>query len=103
VVLSTRRDSPVWERRDFEEWRLYSRTERDGNVFFDTIHSFKGQDSRVVILVELELAGKAVADDPTRFDELLYVGCSRATTQLVVIGPASIVNRLKALTTRAPT
>lgn len=95
VVLGPRRDGPIWQRRDFEEWRLYSRTEDDGNVYYDTIHSFKGQDSRIVILVELELAGKAVADDPTRFDELLYVGCSRATTQLVVIGPTNLVNRLK--------
>ena len=103
VVLSPRRDGPIWQRRDFEEWRLYSRAEEDGNVFYDTIHSFKGQDSRIVILVELELAGKAVTDDPTRFDELLYVGCSRATTQLVVVGPTSLVNRLKGFAGKVPT
>ncbi len=102
VVLSARRDGPVWQRRDYEEWRLYSRSEDDGNVFYDTIHSFKGQDSRIVVLVELELAGKAVADDPTRFDELLYVGCSRATTQLVVIGPTTLVNRLKGFAGEVP-
>lgn len=102
VVLSPRRDGPIWQRRDFEEWRLYSRFEEDGNVFYDTIHSFKGQDSRIVILVELELAGRAVADDLTRFDELLYVGCSRATTQLVVIGPTDLVNRLKGFAGKVP-
>jgi hypothetical protein len=102
VVLGPRRDGPIWQRRDYEEWRLYSRSEEDGNVFYDTIHSFKGQDSRVVILVELELAGKAVADDPAKFDELLYVGCSRATTQLVVIGPTTLVNRLKGFAGKVP-
>ena len=102
VVLGPRRDGPIWQRRDYEEWRLYSRSEQDGNVFYDTIHSFKGQDSRVVILVELELAGKAVADDPAKFDELLYVGCSRATTQLVVIGPTNLVNRLKGFAGKVP-
>jgi hypothetical protein len=102
VVLSPRRDGPTWQRRDFENWRLYSRAEKDGNVFYDTIHSFKGQDSRIVILVELELAGKSVADDPARFDELLYVGCSRATTQLVVIGPTNLINRLKGFAGKVP-
>lgn len=97
TVLSPRRASAVWHRRDYGQWRLYSGDERDGNVYFDTIHGFKGQESRIVVLTELELAGAAQAGTADALDELLYVGCSRATTQLVVVAAQSAVARLKAL------
>lgn len=41
----------------------------------------------VVILVELPVAGE-------RLDELLYVGLTRATTELVVIAPPALAGRL---------
>ena len=57
----------------------------DGNVLIETIHSFKGQDSPIVILADL-------GDLPTRADRanraaemLLYVGMSRARSLLILI------------------
>ena len=97
VVLSPRSDGPVWRRRDYSDWRLYSSEEQDGNVFFGTIHAFKGQESRIVVLVELEAAAPTGNKHLATPDELLYVGCSRATTQLVVIAAQAAANRLQAL------
>lgn len=53
---------------------------RANHVRVSTIHSFKGLESPVVILAELDLYG------PSGRDELLYVGLSRAMTQLFVLG-----------------
>jgi len=50
-------------------------------VLFETIRRFKGMERDVVILVELATEGD-------RLDELLYVGQTRATTELVVIAPS---------------
>jgi DNA helicase IV len=48
-------------------------------VFYETIYSFKGLESPVIILTEIssEIGDKA--------QELLYVGCSRARNHLVII------------------
>lgn len=99
VVLSPRRDGPVWSRRDYGRWRLYSEYEVDGDLYYSTIHGFKGQESRVVILVELEAAGMP-GDDWKGLEELLYVGCSRPTTQLVVVAAETIVSHLQGLVVR---
>jgi hypothetical protein len=56
-------------------------------VLFETIRRFKGMERDVVILVELPVQGD-------RLDELLYVGLTRATTELVVIAPAELARRL---------
>jgi UvrD-like helicase C-terminal domain len=48
---------------------------------------FKGMERQVVVLVELPTAGE-------RLDELLYVGLTRATTELVVIAPPELARRL---------
>jgi len=56
-------------------------------VVFETVRRFKGLEREVVILVEVpETAG--------RLDALLYVGLTRATTQLVVIAPPALAARL---------
>ena len=47
-------------------------------VVFETVRRFKGLERPVVVLVEL-----------------LYVGLTRATTQLVVIAPPELVGRLR--------
>jgi len=57
-------------------------------VLFETIRRFKGMEREVVILVELPTEGE-------RLDELLYVGLTRATTELVVIAPMDLVRRLR--------
>ena len=56
-------------------------------VLFETIRRFKGMEREVVILVELPTEGE-------RLDELLYVGLTRATTELVVIAPPTLARRL---------
>ena len=56
-------------------------------VLFETIRRFKGMEREVVVLVELPTAGE-------RLDELIYVGLTRATTELVVIAPEEVAKRL---------
>ena len=56
-------------------------------VLFETIRRFKGMEREVVVLVELPVEGE-------RLDELLYVGLTRATTELVVIAPPELAARL---------
>ena len=56
-------------------------------VLFETSRRFKGMEREVVVLVELPTEGE-------RLDELLYVGLTRATTELVVIAPPELVRRL---------
>ncbi len=63
-----------WELNDFE-------------VFYTSIHSFKGLESPVIILTELD------ADNRHLVDELLYVGCSRARHHLEVICHSSLADR----------
>jgi hypothetical protein len=57
-------------------------------VVFESIRRYKGLEREVVVLVELPESG-------TRLDELLYVGLTRATTQLVVIAPPGLAPRLR--------
>ncbi|HEY5277820.1 MAG TPA: ATP-binding domain-containing protein [Coriobacteriia bacterium] len=56
-------------------------------VLFESIRRFKGMEREVVILAELPVVGD-------RLDELLYVGLTRATTELVVIAPPELARRL---------
>jgi len=56
-------------------------------VLFESIRRFKGMERDVVILVELPVQGD-------RLDELLYVGLTRATTELVVIAPPELARRM---------
>jgi len=62
--------------------------EPDDCVVFESIRRYKGLEREVVVLVELPESG-------TRLDELLYVGLTRATTQLVVIAPPGLAVRLR--------
>ncbi len=70
-----------------EQW-----TTASGEIFCSTIHSFKGLESPVVILAEIE---PYAAQD---LESLLYVGCSRACHHLVVLTstdlPADLQHRL---------
>ena len=91
VVLGPRRAGAVWRQREFGQCRLYSADAPDGNVYYDTIYAFKGQDSGIVVLVELEQA----ADTNEPLDALLYVGASRAKALLVVVAPESIARQLQ--------
>ncbi len=73
-------------------YRLTTDWNNDYNeVYYSTIHSFKGLESPVVILVEIDKSDAFLAD------ELLYVGCSRARHHLVVICKESIADRFSEL------
>lgn len=58
-------------------------------IYYTTVHSFKGLESPVVILSELD------EDLKHAVDELLYVGCSRARHHLVVLCHESIGERFE--------
>lgn len=61
-------------------FQLTTNWDIDNNeVFYTTIHSFKGLESPVIILVEIGEPGSLISD------ELLYVGFSRARNHLVII------------------
>ena len=55
-----------------------------GEIFCSTVHSFKGLESPVVILAEIEPS--AIQD----LETILYVGCSRACNYLVVLASAGL-------------
>jgi hypothetical protein len=59
-------------------------TSQPSNVMTSTIHQFKGLEQKVVIVIEL--------DPSIRFDleMLMYVGCSRARTHLIVLHDAAL-------------
>jgi len=62
--------------------------EEPDEVLFESIRRFKGLEREVIILVELP-------EDGERLDELLYVGMTRATTELVVIAPPGLAARFR--------
>jgi hypothetical protein len=101
AVLSgvSARESAVWRQRTFgNEYLVNEALEDDGTskglpsdqlpeepdeVLFESIRRFKGLERDVIILVELPESGE-------RLDELLYVGMTRVTTELVVITPPGL-------------
>lgn len=56
-------------------------------VVVETVRRSKGLEREVAVLVE-------VPETAVRFDQLLYVGLTRATTQLVVIAPPGLARIL---------
>jgi superfamily I DNA/RNA helicase len=64
-----------------------------GRVYWSTFHGFKGLERSVVILAELE---RWPAGWGNR-DALLYVGCSRACNELIVLVPAAAAAELRKL------
>ncbi len=106
VVLSGRSaaESDVWRQRRFGNEVLWSGAIDDAGrslqlpsdevpdeppdvIRFETVRRFKGLEREVVILCELP-------ETAERLDQLLYVGLTRATTQLVVIAPPELARRL---------
>jgi hypothetical protein len=106
VVLSGRSatDSAVWRARTYGNQVLWNGAIDDAGrslglpadevpdepadvIRFETIRRFKGLEREVVVLCELPEAGE-------RLDQLLYVGLTRATTQLVIIAPPELSQRL---------
>ncbi len=72
--------SVVWRARRFGEWTLTEKAPPGpGEVYWSTIHGFKGLERPAVVLAEIEPLSHA------ELDTLLYVGCSRARVYLSVI------------------
>lgn len=60
-------------------------------IFASTIHSFKGLESAVIVLVEAERWPEKGVD----LESLLYVACSRARHHLIVLQPAAVPANLQ--------
>ncbi|MGD2049343.1 MAG: NERD domain-containing protein [Chloroflexota bacterium] len=60
-------------------------------VYVSTIHSFKGLESSVIILVEVERWPEKAIE----LESLLYVGCSRARNHLIVFRPVLLPETLQ--------
>ncbi|MCB0197956.1 MAG: ATP-binding domain-containing protein, partial [Anaerolineae bacterium] len=60
-----------------------------GEVYCETIHSFKGLESPVVILAEID------NDTAADLETLLYVGCSRARNHLVLLTDANLSEHIQ--------
>jgi hypothetical protein len=72
--------SAVWRARRFGGWTLTDKPDLgEGEVFWSSVHAFKGLERAVVVLAEIEPLSHA------ELDTLLYVGCSRARVHLAVI------------------
>ena len=85
AVLTGHRVDGLMAHRRMGPWTLHSRDQTDGNVLVETIHSFKGQDSPIVILADLgDLPMRADLGDRAA-ETLLYVGMSRARSLLILL------------------
>ena len=106
VVLAggSAKNSEVWRTRRFGNVVLWNEAiddegdskglapedvppEPDDVVLFESVGRFKGLERPVIVLVELP-------EERVRLDELLYVGLTRATTELIVIAPPALAARL---------
>lgn len=98
VILTPKRESELAKQRTLGGWRLHTRSERDGDVLWETIHSFKGQDRSIVVLTELHDLSDLAHNADRRLETLLYVGCSRARLLLIMIAPSPLVDTIRAYT-----
>lgn len=90
VLTPLRKKSRLWEMAGppslTERWPPES-----NQVFVSTIHSFKGLESSVVILVEVERWPEKAIE----LESLLYVACSRARNHLIVFRPVLLPETLR--------
>jgi hypothetical protein len=84
--------SVVWRARRFGEWTLADKPpSAPGEVFWSSVHGFKGLERSAIVLAEIEPLSHA------ELDTLLYVGCSRARVYLTVIASetAALLGKLE--------
>jgi len=92
VILTpkSRQRSDLWRLGMLGNFRLTDQwSVGSGEVFCLTIHSFKGLESPIVILAEIE---PYAAQDP---EPILYVGCSRACNHLIVMASTHLSEDVK--------
>jgi len=84
ILTPLRQKSWLWERPLLSSINLASKQPPGPKeVFATTIHDYKGLESPVVILVELE----RWPTDLDTLEALLYVACSRACNHLILLQP----------------
>jgi hypothetical protein len=89
ALLTTGHRHPIQvERTDFHDQDGYWRTYWDDDVFYGHVLGCKGLERRAVVLCLNEDGSR------DRARERLYVGMSRATDELVVVGDPATVRRV---------
>ena len=89
ALLTTGHRHPIQvERTDFHDQDGYWRTYWDDDVFYGHVLGCKGLERRAVVLCLNEDGSR------DRARERLYVGMSRATDELVVVGEPDTVRRI---------
>lgn len=92
VVLTpkSREHSHLWGFGPLGHFRLVDTpTDASGEVYTTTVHKFKGLESRVVILTEID------NDQLWNLPTLLYVGCSRARNHLILLTAADLSDEIR--------
>lgn len=98
VVLTPRaaERSQLWQLGPLGNFRLTDQWAAGGaDIFCATVHSFKGLESPVIVLAEID------RQDISDLDAILYVGCSRAVNHLIVLVEASTGESMASLTASA--
>ncbi len=84
VLTPLRKNSWLWEEEAAGPISLTNEWPPEENkVFATTIHSFKGLESSVVLLAEIE----RWPNKNSELENLLYVACSRARHHLIILRP----------------
>jgi len=94
VVLTPRAAarSQLWQLGSLGNFRLTDQWASGGaDIYCTTVHSFKGLESPVVILAEID--EQATLD----LETILYVGCSRAVSHLVVLAESNTASAIAGL------
>lgn len=97
VVLTPkgRERSELWHFGALGNFRLTDQlSEASGEVYCTTIHSYKGMESPIVILAELD------NDQLWQLPTLLYIGCSRARNHLIILHAQALSETIAAQLTR---
>ncbi|MCP4356419.1 MAG: ATP-binding domain-containing protein [Chloroflexi bacterium] len=92
VILTpkARQRSQLWQLGPLGNFHLVDEpTDATGDIYCTTIHKFKGLESPVVILAEID------NDQIWNLETILYVGCSRARNHLILLTAADLSDKIK--------
>ena len=92
VILTPkgRQRSSLWHLGQVGNFQLTDQWSAGGNeIYCSTVHSFKGLESPIVILAEIE------PHCTRHLETVLYVGCSRACNHLVILASADLAEDVK--------
>ncbi|MBI4259057.1 MAG: ATP-binding domain-containing protein, partial [Actinobacteria bacterium] len=92
VLTPSRREKSALRTRGTAGRFVLSEEPGEGEILAATIHSFKGLESKVVVLAEI---GERHDED---LEQYLYVGASRARAGLIVLAAEPVAARLREMT-----